>query len=196
MTPLPPEPRQLIAADIFGPLPSGVKVLVLECLRSKWPEVKVFLRGQSTNANGVISAMEKMFMIHGIPDKVRTDNGPPFNSKEFKSFFNRIGFQTQKVTPLWPSGPLANSQAEPFMKCLGKIVRTAHIENRDWQKALDRFLLAYRATPHPSTGVAPAHLMYPGRRYKTAAFPGCGVCIQGCCLGVQSQSHGVGKTVC
>ena len=105
-----------------------------------------------------------MFAVHGIPDTVRTDNGPPFNSKDFKDFARRNGFQTQKVTPLWPE---ANGQAEAFMKCLGKVVRTAHIEGRDWKKALDNFLLAYRATPHPSTGVAPAHLMYPGRRFQT-----------------------------
>ena len=164
MTPLPPEPWQLVAADIFGPLPSGEKVLVLKCLRSKWPEISIFLRNQSTNADGVIAAMEKMFAVHGVPDVVRTDNGPPFNSKTFKDFSKRIGFQTQKVTPLWPE---ANGQAEAFMKCLGKIVRTAHIENRDWKTAVDRFMMAYRATPHPSTGVAPAHLMFPGRRFKT-----------------------------
>ena len=164
MTPLPPEPWQLVAADIFGPLPGGEKVLVLKCLRSKWPEVKVFLRDQSTNSEGVIAAMERMFTVHGIPDIIRTDNGPPFNSKDFRNFARQNGFHCQKVTPLWPE---ANGQAEAFMKCLGKIIRTAHIENRDWKKALDNFLLAYRATPHPSTGVAPAHLMYPGRRFKT-----------------------------
>ena len=150
MTPLPPEPWQLIAANIFRPLPSGEKVLVLKCLRLKWPEVKVFLRGQSTNADGVISAMEKMFGIHSIPDMVLTDNGLLFNSKDFKSFSNIIGFQTQRVTPLWPE---AKGQAEAFMKW---IVRTAHIENRDWQGALDCFLLA--PGDPPSTGVAPAHL--------------------------------------
>ena len=164
MTPLPPEPWQLIAADIFGPLPSGEKVLVLKCLRSKWPEIKVFLRNQSTNAPGVISAMEHMFTIHGIPDAVRTDNGPPFNGKSFEAFSKRFGFHHQKVTPLWPE---ANGQAEAFMKCLGKIVRTAHIENRDWKCAVNDFLRAYRATPHPSTGVSPSQLMYPKRRYRT-----------------------------
>jgi hypothetical protein len=122
------------------------------------------LRNQSTNSEGVISAMEKMFAIHGIPDAIRTDNGPPFNSKDFKAFAKRAGFHTQKVTPLWLE---ANGQAESFMKCLGKVVRTAHIESRDWKKALDEFLMAYRATPHPSTDVAPAHLMFPGRRFKT-----------------------------
>jgi hypothetical protein len=168
MTPLPPEPWQLVAADIFGPLPGGEKILVLKCLRSKWPEVKVFLRNQSTNAAGVISAMEKMFSTHGIPDTIRTDNGPPFNSKVFKEFSKRIGFQTQKVTPLWPQ---ANGQAEAFMKCLGKIIRVAHIENRDWKCALNEFMMVYRATPHPSTGATPASLMYPGRRFKTHLPP-------------------------
>ena len=119
MTPLPAEPWQLVAADIFGPLPSGEKVLVLKCLRSKWPEVSIFLRNQSTNAEGVISAMEKLFAIHGIPDVIRTDNGPPFNSGAFKQFSRKFGFRTQKVTPLWPE---ANGQAESFMKCLGKII--------------------------------------------------------------------------
>ena len=164
MTPLPAEPWQLVAADIFGPLPSGEKVLVLKCLRSKWPEIKIFLKNQSTNAAGVIFAMEKMFTTHGIPDVVRTDNGPPFNGKCFKAFSTKFGFQHHKVTPLWPE---ANGQAEAFMKCLGKVVRTAHIENRDWKAAINDFLRAYRATPHPSTGVAPAQLMYPRRRFKT-----------------------------
>jgi len=53
------------------------------------------------------------------------------------------------------------------MKCLGKVIRTAHIENRDWEKALYSFLMAYRATPQPSTGVAPADLIYSGYRFKT-----------------------------
>ena len=164
MTPLPAEPWQLVAADIFGPLPSGEKILVLKCLRSKWPEVCIFLRGQATNAEGVISAMEKLFSVHGIPDTIRTDNGPPFNSSSYKQFSKQYGFQTQKVTPLWPE---ANGQAESFMKCLGKVIRTTHVEGRDWKKALNSFLMAYRATPHPSTGVTPADLLYPGRRFKT-----------------------------
>ena len=125
MTPLPDEPWEMVAADIFGPLPNGDKVLVVKCLRSKWPEVKVFSRNQSMNADGVISAMEAMFSTQGIPNMIRTDNGPPFNSKCFQEFSRKFGFQHQKVTPLWPE---ANGQVEAFMKCLGKVARTAHVE--------------------------------------------------------------------
>ena len=172
MTPLPPEPWQLIAADIFGPIPSGEKILVLKCLRSKWPEVQVLLRNQSANAETVINAMEKIFLTHGIPDTVRSDNGPPFNSAAYRDFGKRAGFKIQRVTPLWPQ---ANGQAEAFMKCLGKVIRTAHIEGKNWRKVLDEFLLAYRATPHPSTNASPAGLMYPNRRYKTR-LPGPPAC--------------------
>ena len=164
MTPLPNEPWETVAADIFGPLPNGDKILVAKCLRSKWPEVKIFSRSQSMNANGVISAMEAMFASHGIPDVIRTDNGPPFNSKCFREFSHRFGFQHQKVTPLWPE---ANGQVEAFMKCLGKVARTALVEGRPFKMALNEFLMAYRATPHPSTGVSPAQLMFPGRRFRT-----------------------------
>jgi hypothetical protein len=43
-----------------------------------------------------------MFSVHGIPDTIRMDN-----SKAFKDFSRRAGFQMQMVTPLWPQ---ANGQ--------------------------------------------------------------------------------------
>jgi len=168
MSDIPAEPWQTVAADLFGPLPTGEKILVLKCLRSKWPEIRVFLRNQTTDAEKIVLAMEKMFIIHGIPDEILTDNGPPFNSKAFSSFSNRAGFHHRKITPLWPQ---ANGQAEAFMKNLGKSIRIAVSQKQDWQHNLDEFLMAYRATPHPATGVSPASLMYPGRRYKTKLPP-------------------------
>ena len=37
----------------------------------------------------------------------------------------------------------------------------------NWRQQLQRFLRAYRATPHKSTGFAPATLMFNGRLYRT-----------------------------
>lgn len=164
MSELPSEPWQAIAADLFGPLPTGEKILVLKCLRSKWPELKIFLRNQATNATNVIAAMEKIFANHGIPEEITTDNGPPFNSKAFAQFAANAGFHHRKVTPLWPQ---ANGQAESFMKNLGKAIRVAILEKKDWAKSLDQFLVAYRATPHPATGYSPASLLRPGQPYRT-----------------------------
>ena len=164
MSDLPPEPWQNLAADLFGPLPTGERILVLKCLRTKWPEIQIFLRNQSTNAEGVICAMEHIFSCHGIPEEILTDNGPPFNGKEFALFAKKAGFIHRKITPLHPQ---ANGQAENFMKSLGKTIRTSIIQKRDWKKDLNIFLQSYRATPQASTGVSPAAGMFPGRRFKT-----------------------------
>ena len=164
MSQLPPEPWQVLAADLFGPLPTGERILVMKCLRSKWPEIKVFLRNQATDSENIIYSMEQMFAVHGIPEEVMTDNGPPFNGKKFADFASRSGFRHRKVTPLHPQ---ANGQVERFMRSLGKVICTAVIQKLDWKKALNEFLMSYRATPHPATGASPAELMFPGRRFRT-----------------------------
>ena len=46
------------------------------------------------------------------------------------------------------------------MKPLCKAVHTARIERRDWRHGLYQFLLYYRCTPHSTTGVSPAELLF------------------------------------
>ena len=46
------------------------------------------------------------------------------------------------------------------MKPLGKAIRTARVENRNWVQELSRFLLSYRTTPHSSTNIPPAQLLF------------------------------------
>ena len=60
-------------------------------------------------------------------------------------------------TPLWPQG---NAEVEAFMKPLGKALATAQAEQRSWSQELSRFSLSYRTTPHSSTKVPPAQLLF------------------------------------
>ena len=46
------------------------------------------------------------------------------------------------------------------MRCLNKVLRTAHSQGRDWRKQLNAYLRDYRATPHSMTGVPPGELMF------------------------------------
>jgi len=95
--------------------------------------------------------------MRGIPQIIKTDNGPPFNGHEFQSYADRVGFKHRKITPLWPR---ANGEVERFMGTVKKTVKVAIAQHGDWQQELRNFLLAYRATPHTSTGVAPATLLF------------------------------------
>lgn len=47
---------------------------------SRFPEVEVM---QSTTAQAVILSLERIFATRGLLEKITSDNGHPFQSKEF-----------------------------------------------------------------------------------------------------------------
>ena len=161
MTTLPEAPWTNLRADLFGPLPNTQHILVVQCLYSRYPAVEIV---SSTSAAAVIPALERILTDFGIPYKLGTDNGPPFNSHQFRKFAAQLGFEHTRVTPY---APWANGTIEHFMRNLGKVLKTANVMNSNWKTELHGFLRAYRATPHSTTGFAPAHLMFNGRTYST-----------------------------
>ena len=99
----------------------------------------------------------QMLSIFGYPQDIKTDNGSPFNSNSFAHFASYSGFTHRRITPRWPR---ANAQTESFNKPLMKAVRAATVEGKCWKQELHKFLRQCRATPHPSTGFSPYHLMF------------------------------------
>ncbi|KAK3740154.1 hypothetical protein QZH41_003822 [Actinostola sp. cb2023] len=160
MSKLPDGPWLEISADLFGPLPSGQHLLVVIDDYSRFPEVEIV---HSTSADAVVPHLDNIISRHQIPIKIRTDNGPPFNSESFAQYTQHMGIKHRKITPLWPE---ANGECERFMRNLKKICTTARIEHKNWQQELNKFLRNYRATPHSSTGVPPYTALY-GRPMRT-----------------------------
>ena len=121
---------------------------------SRYPEAEII---NSTSAKCLIPKVDAIFARHGVSYKLKSDNGPPFNSNEFKSYLAKLGVKHETSTPEWPQG---NLEAEAFMKTLGKAIKTAHSEHRNCVQELARFLLTYRTTPHCSTNIPPAQLLF------------------------------------
>ena len=96
--------------------------------------------------------MDRIFATHGIPRKIRTDNGPPFNGDEFKRYMEALGIEWRTSTPLWPQ---ANGNTESIMKPIGKVIKTATLEGKNWRQELQRFLINYRSIPNATTKVPP-----------------------------------------
>ena len=99
MSPLPSGPWRHVAADFYGPLPSGQTLMVVIDEYSRFVKVETV---SSSSAAAVIPKLDKIFATHGIPELLKTDNGPPFTSHAFKTFARELGFQHRKITPLWP----------------------------------------------------------------------------------------------
>ena len=94
---------------------------------------------------------------------MKTDNGPAFKSHELVQFAQYLGFKHRKITPLWPR---ANGEVENFNKTLGKAIKVAAAENKNWKQEMHKFLRNYRATPHCTTKIAPAKALF-GENIKT-----------------------------
>ena len=153
MSPLPTSPWQEVSID-FKDLSSGEYLLVITDDYSRYPVVEIV---RSTSAKAVIPKLDKVFAEFGIPEVVRSDNGPPFNGQDFKQFAETLGFKHRKVTPLWPR---SNGEVERFMRTLKKAIHTATLDNKPWKTELCKFLRNYRSTPHTSTGIAPATALF------------------------------------
>ena len=110
-----------------------------------------------TAAKVVIPHLDKTFAEFGVPEVVKSDNGPPFNGSEFKQFASTVGFKHPKVTPVWPR---ANGEVGRFMRTLKKTVEAAKTENRPYKEELCKLLRNYSATPQSTTGKAPATALF------------------------------------
>jgi hypothetical protein len=158
-TKLPERAWSEVAIDLLD-IPGVGHLLVLIDYYSRWPEV-VFMT--KTDATKVIKVLEGIFQRHGLPDSLRSDNGPPFQSREFAAFLEHLGIDHKRGIPLSPE---SNGEVERFNRTLLKIARISQIESTEGKSAISDFLFQYRTTPHGTTGETPAKLLM-GRELKT-----------------------------
>ena len=149
-----------VQADFKGPVAGRFYFHVVIDQLSRWPEVEVVT---STSFEQLRPALERSWGLLGIPDRVTHDNGPPYNSQKWRDYAREKGFQ---LSPCTPEHPRANGIAERFMGVLVKTVHAAVAAGKDPQAEVQRRLLNYRNTPHPSTGKTPSEMIML-RRMKT-----------------------------
>ena len=140
-------------------LANGDLALVFYYQYSRYPVVE-FVR--STSDKATIPVFRRVFDTYGVPDVVKWDNGPPFNSHKFEEYAREEGFKHRKVTPGWPE---ANGDVERCMQRIKKTARIAALQGRPLRDEVRRGIRAYRATVHPTTGASPNNLMF-GRELR------------------------------
>ncbi|KAL9968960.1 hypothetical protein ACROYT_G021113 [Oculina patagonica] len=150
--------RQLIEKERGTSKPKGLKETSFGCctteIRLGEMEVDVI---RSTSSKTIIHCLDAQFARHGLPRGLRSDNGSNLVSKEVEGYLKESEIKHHDTTPLWPR---ANGQVERQNKTLLKSVRAAHAKGKNWREELNRFLLAYRSTPHSTTGKSPAELLF------------------------------------
>lgn len=164
-TEMPEGPWHELATDLYGPLSeNGNYLFVVTDQYSRYPLVNEVKR---TDAKTICNVLKEMFSTFGIPNLIKSDNGPPYNSAEFEAFSKYMGFKHQRTTPYHHR---SNGQVEAFMKNLTKMRRIAKIDNKSYKEKIIEFLAAYRSTPHSSTGKTPIELLFNHNR-ETIRLP-------------------------
>lgn len=105
---------------------------------SKFVEIELLNSGYS--AFQMILRLKSIFSRHGIPFIFMSDNGPPFNSKEFNTFCHDWGMEHITSSPYLSK---SNSLVERTIQTVKKLLLKALESNSDPFIAL----LHYRTTP-------------------------------------------------
>ena len=153
----PEEPWKRVHLDFAGPF-LGHMYLIATDAHSKWVEVKIMSK---ITASHTILELRDIFATLGLPDTVVTDNGPTFTSSEFRLFMSHNGIKRITVSPYHPSSNgLAERNVQTFKRAMVKI------SGGSVRERVCKFLTRYRCTPHSTTGLSPAELMF-GRNIRT-----------------------------
>ena len=104
-TEFPERPWQLVGIDFFHTKTCDY-ILIVDYF-SRFIEVADMSRGKG--ATNVINKLKDVFARHGIPEKIRSDNGPPFDSGEFARFAKEWNIQLSPSSPYYPQ---SNGEAE------------------------------------------------------------------------------------
>ena len=140
-------PWSEVASDLFEF--EGSSYLLTIDYYSKFIEVDELT---SITSGSVIKALKAQFCRHGIPEKLRTDNGPQYVSAEFAAFCAELQIEHETSSPRYPQ---SNGEAERAVQTVKGL----------WKKCKDKqlALLDYRTTPLASCNLSPAQLLM-GRR--------------------------------
>lgn len=146
---LPERPWQRVRTDLFEL--KGAQYLLVVDYYSRYVEIT---RLRQTTSEAVISHLKALFSRHGIPEVLRSDNGPKFSSKPFEGFCKDYKIEHVTSSPRYPQN---NGEAERMVTIAKDIIK----KSEDPELGL----LVYRTTPGPS-GYSPAQLLM-GRQFRT-----------------------------
>lgn len=151
------KPWASIAIDLTGPsdVLDGKVLLTIIDLYSRYPECFILRSGTSLE---IINKLRSVFARQGFPERIISDNGTPFVSKEFTDFLSLCGIESVHSSLYYPQG---NSTVERLHNTIkSKLKRIRYDQAVPLQKVLDNIMFNIRSFPHDVTGQTPYFRLY------------------------------------
>merc|ERR1711893_170362 len=152
-------PMERVCIDIVGPFPeseNGNKyaLVVRDCF-TKYVEIYPM---PNQEAKTVAQALTREFFSrYGVPLELHSDQGTQFESRLFQEICHLLGVTKTRTTPFRPK---SDGQSERNIRTLTKMMAMVTQKQEEWDEFLPFISMAYRATPHESTGFSPNYMMF------------------------------------
>ncbi|XP_067224466.1 protein NYNRIN-like [Chanodichthys erythropterus] len=145
--------------DWVGPLPRSTRgnkyFLTVVCEFTKW--VECLPAPNDTAETTACLLMNHIFSRFGLPLRVNSDQGTHFTAEVMQDVWKLLGIQAKLYIS---HHPISSGQVERANKTVANMLKKYVSANqKDWEIKLPQVLMAIRATPHQSTGVAPFEMM-------------------------------------
>ena len=151
---VPQEPWERIAMDYF--YMNGTLYILICDYFSKF---SFLFQVKTTSFANLMDHLMELFSVEGIPDEIMSDNGPPFNGKEFSSFLTGLGI---RHTTSSGNYPWSNGFIERQIQTVERLIEKASSMGRSHQEALT----GLRAQPLGDGLPSPAEILH-GRSLVT-----------------------------
>jgi transposase InsO family protein len=161
----------MVSVDVVGPLIQSKRgnkyIFTAVDLYTKNAEILPVTN--TTTLSFVDFVKDRIIANHGVPKTILVDNAQYFTATLVKELLGKYGIKIVASSPYNPEG---NGATERFNKTLSNMIKvnsTGDGLDREWDSNLTDLLLAYRMTPHRSTGYSP-FMMEHGRNPLKYAY--------------------------
>ncbi|XP_045768702.1 uncharacterized protein LOC123869746 [Maniola jurtina] len=171
VTPILPQRFEVLAMDLFGPLPEGSQgekyIFLVEDTASRW--VELIPLTDATAESCARALIEEVFLRYGFPRRVISDNGVQFVSAVMQKALHVLGVN-QNLTPVYhPEANPAERKNREMKQMLAMMIDPEH---RRWPEALPSVRFALNTAPNQGTGHSAAYLTF-AREFRSPLDVAC-----------------------
>lgn len=153
-------PIQTLSIDLAGPFPVSknrfTHLFVVMCCFTKY--VMLFPLRRATAANVVKHLENDVFMKHGIPQTVISDNGTQFTGHEIQALFHKYSVPQVHLGPRYcPQVNPVERQNRTIVTAISSLIKDDH---REWDLHLPHIEFAINTSVSEATGFSPFLLMH------------------------------------
>lgn len=164
-TPVYSQRFEIISIDLFGPLPkteTGKQwIFIVEDCATRW--IELFPLAQATARECAMTLIEEVFMRHGVPRRIISDNGPQFISSVLQQVCCTLNI-SQNLIPVYC--PQANPVERKNRDLKPRLAILVGNEHDNWHSKIPVIRFALNTAVCDTTGHTPAFLQF-GRELRT-----------------------------